>query len=604
MIKLGISYDSITRKLPDDGLAAAKTSVSLMGGTEGKKDSLMAQWEPMSVSLGTYGTIVQSALEVLNRDNVIRRIWAGDYTVWKPDPAEITNRLGWLYVSEVMKDYIEQIEHLAASVCKEGYGNALLLGMGGSSLAPEVFSRTFGSKEGFLHLDVLDSTDPDAVRGYAESLDLRKTLFIVSTKSGGTIEPLSFFKYYYNRVLDALGPDEAGRHFIAITDPGSQMLEIAERYRFRYAFLNDPNIGGRYSALSYFGLVPAALIGVDLATLIDRAQIAVLNAGGFNCLIQDSNNSALLGVILGELAKTGRNKATFVTSREIAGFGDWAEQLIAESTGKEGRGILPIVGEPLGAPNSYGDDRVFVYLKMEGDDTNDVALQTLAQRGCPVITLRLKDRYDLGGQFFFWEMAIAVAGACLGINPFDQPDVESAKVLARKMAAAFQAEGKLPELTPVLHGNGIRVYGDIQAGTPGEALNRFLAQAQEGAYISIQAYLRPNPETDHAMLTLRTALRDRFGKATTVGYGPRFLHSTGQLHKGDAGKGLFVQLTADAAGDADIPDEAGLPRSSMTFGILKETQALGDRQALLDRGRRVIRFHLGADVIKGLQKLM
>lgn len=604
LAELGINIESITRKLLDDGVAAfARAFANLMGGIESKRDSLLAQWEPMSVSLGSHDATVRRALEALSRDNVIRRIWAGDHTVWKPDPAEITNRLGWLHIVEVMKDHLERIKDLTASVRKEGYTHALLLGMGGSSLAPEVFSRTYGSKEGFLHLDVLDSTDPDAVRGHAGSLDLRKTLFIVSTKSGGTIESLSFFKYFYNRVLDAVGPDEAGRHFIAITDPGSQLLEIVERYRFRHAFLNDPNIGGRYSALSYFGLAPAGLIGVDLSMLLDRAQIAVCNAGGCNCPIQCPNNAARLGVILGELAKAGRDKVTFVMSKEVAGFDDWVEQLIAESTGKEGRGILPVVGEPLGAPDSYGDDRVFVHLRMEGDDTNDAAVQTLAQRGRPVITLRLQDRYDLGGQFFFWEMATAVAGACLGINPFDQPNVEAAKALARKMTAAFQAEGKLPELTPALQGNGIRVYGDIQASTPGEVLNRFLAQAQEGAYITLQAYVRPNSETGLALLALRTALRDRFGKATTAGYGPRFLHSTGQLHKGDAGKGLFVQLTADGSGDVDIPDEAGLPRSSMTFGILKEAQALGDRQALLDSGRQVIRFHLGADVIGGLRKL-
>ena len=574
-----------------------------MNSVESKRDKLLAQWEPMSASLGSYDAVVQAGLVKFNSDNVISRIWAGDHTVWKPDPAEITNRLGWLHIAEAMREHLGRIEDLSASVRREGYTHALLLGMGGSSLAPEVFSRTYGAKEGFLQLDVLDSTDPDTVLGHAGRLDLRKTLFIVSTKSGSTIEPLSFFKYFYNRVLDVVGPDEAGRHFIAITDPESNLLEIAEQYRFRHVFVNDPNIGGRYSVLSYFGLVPAALIGVDLGALLDRAQIAVGNAGGGDCPIQGSNNAVRLGVILGELARVGRDKVTFVTSKEIASFGDWVEQLIAESTGKEGRGILPVVGEPLGDAQSYGGDRVFVQLRMEGDKTDDAALHALEQLGHPVIILRLHDRYDLGGQFFLWEMAVAAAGACLGINPFDQPDVEAAKVLARKMTAAFQSAGRLPGLTPALEDNGIRVYGDIQARTPGEALNRFLVRAQEGAYIALQAYVRSSAETDKALLELRTALRDRFGKAATVGYGPRFLHSTGQLHKGDAGKGLFVQLTADAAGDADIPDEAGSPRSSLTFGILKEAQALGDRQALLDGGRQVIRFHLGTDVIGGLRKL-
>ncbi len=574
-----------------------------MNSIESKKKDILAQGESISISLGSYHAVVQAGLEKLKREDVIRRIWAGDHTVWKPEPAEITNRLGWLRLTGTMKEHLERIEALTASVRGECFTRALLLGMGGSSLAPEVFSRTFGAKEGYLRLDVLDSTDPDAVLGHAGRLDSGKTLFIVSTKSGGTIEPLSFFKYFYNRVLDTVGPEEAGRRFIAITDPGSGMFDLAVRHRFRHAFLNDPEIGGRYSALSHFGLVPASLLGVDLATLIDRAQIAACNAEGGSSPAEGPNNAARLGVILGELAHVGRDKVTFVASGEIESFGDWVEQLIAESTGKEGRGILPVVGEPLGDPSVYGSDRVFVHLRMEGDERNDTALQTLADRDHPVITLRLRDLYDLGGQFFLWEMATAVAGHCLGINPFDQPDVESAKVLARKMTAAFKSAGKLPELTPALRESGIDVYGDVHAQTAGEALNRFLDRGRPGAYIALQAYLRPAAKTDEALLALRTALRDRTGRAVTVGYGPRFLHSTGQLHKGDAGRGLFVQFTADAAGEAEIPEEAGAPRSSLTFGVLKEAQALGDRQALLDGGRQVLRFHLGADVIGGLRRL-
>ncbi|MBU2055786.1 MAG: glucose-6-phosphate isomerase [Proteobacteria bacterium] len=570
---------------------------------EKKDGGRPAHGESLSARLGLYDAIVRAGLAKLDGDNVIRRIWAGDHTVWKPDPTEIANRLGWLHVAESMRGHLAEIEELTVSIRREGYTHALLLGMGGSSLAPEVFSRTFGHKEGFLQLDVLDSTDPDTVLGHASRLDLRKTLLIVSTKSGTTVEPLSFFKYFFNLVLDTVGPQEAGRHFIAITDPGSRLLEMAQRYRFRHAFVNDPNIGGRYSALSYFGLVPARLIGLDLETLLDRARMAACDAGGGKGPLPSSNDAARLGVILGELAGVGRDKVTLVASKEIGSFGDWVEQLIAESTGKEGRGILPVVGEPLGDLRSYGGDRVFVHLRMEGDETNDLALHGLARLGHPVIVLRLRDRYDLGGQFFLWEMAVAVAGVCLGINPFDQPDVESAKELARRVTADFQTKGRLPALTPVLEAGGIRVYGDIRAGTPGEALNRFLAQGQGGAYIALQAYVPSNAETDQALLGLRAALRDRFGKATTVGYGPRFLHSTGQLHKGDAGKGLFMQLTAEATGNAGIPDEAGSPRSSLTFGILKEAQALGDRQALLDGGRKVIRFHLGRDVIGGLRKL-
>lgn len=603
--ELGINFDLVTEKLLNDGVAAfAKAFANLMDVIASKRNTLLAQCERMSVELGRYGAIVRRELEALNKDNIIRRIWAGDYTVWKPEPMEIANRLGWLRIAEKMKDSLDLIDEMVASVRKEGYTHALLLGMGGSSLAPEVFSRAFGSKEGFLRLDVLDSTDPDAVMDRARSLDIKKTLFIVSTKSGGTVETLSLFKFFYNRVLDELGTVETGRHFIAITDPGSQLLEIAELFRFREVFLNDPDIGGRYSALSYFGLVPAALIGVDLSILLDRALVAIRDAGGCNCSIMSPTDSARLGVILGELAKVGRDKVTFVVSKEIAGFDDWVEQLVAESTGKEGRGILPVIGEPLVAPDSYGKDRAFVHIRMEGDCANDAVLQKLTQRGDPLITLRLQDRYDLGGQFFLWEMATAVAGACLGVNPFDQPDVEAAKVHTREMIAAFHKEGKLHILTPTLQGEGIVVYGDVRAkNTPGEALNCFLTHAEEGAYIALQAYLHPDSDTGSALLSLRNALRGRFGKAVTVGYGPRFLHSTGQLHKGDAGRGLFVQLTADGSQDVSIPDEAGLPHSSLTFGVLKEAQALGDRQALLNSGRRVIRFHLGADVIGGLRKL-
>lgn len=572
---------------------------SAHSGKGGKEE----ERERVSFRLGSYDALIQTGLENLERKEVIRRIWDGDHTVWKPDPGEISNRLGWLRIAPAMEAQREEIEAWSASVRGEGFTDALLLGMGGSSLAPEVFSRTWGAKPGFLRLAVLDSTDPDAVLGHARALDFRKTLFIVSSKSGGTIEPLSFFKYFYNRVLDAEGPEEAGRRFVAITDPGSGMFDLATRCGFRRAFLNDPEIGGRYSALSLFGLIPASLLGVDLRTLLERAQNAARESGEAVPAAGEVNDAARLGVALGELARVGRDKATFVLSEEILAFGDWLEQLIAESTGKEGRGILPVAGEPLGDPDSYGSDRVFVHLRMDGDAADDAALRELEKRGHPCVVLRLGDRYDLGGQFFLWEMATAVAGHCLGINPFDQPDVEAAKVLARKMTEAFHAEGRLPELNPRLEEGGIRVYGDVAARTAGEALDRFLGRGRPGAYIALQAYLRPCGETDKVLRTLRTVLRDRTGLAATVGYGPRFLHSTGQLHKGDAGRGLFIQFTADAAEDAEIPDEAGSPQSSLSFGVLKEAQALGDRQALLDGGRPAIRFHLGGDAAGGLRKL-
>ncbi len=551
----------------------------------------------MITSLGEYQGVVDTALDEMRTQNVIARIWLLDHTVWRADPAGITDRLGWLTVVERIRDELSGIQALIESVQADGYTHALLLGMGGSSLAPEVFRNTFGVREGYLDLAVLDSTDPGAVLSYLEQLDLSKTLFIVSTKSGGTVETLSFFKFFYNRVADELGLDNAGQHFVAITDPGSRLVTLAEQHGFRATFLNDPNIGGRNSALSFFGLVPAALVGVDLGAILVRAQAEVDRSRAAD------SPAARLGATMGELAKAGRDKLTLILSPALSSFGDWVEQLIAESTGKAGTGILPVVGEPIAPPHVYGVDRLFVYLRLEGDSTHDAAVRALEAAGYPLVRITFNDVYDLGGQFFLWEMATAVSGHRMGIQPFDQPNVESAKVLAREMVAQYHEQGTLPEVTPTLSGDGIAVYGDVQAGTPSEALKHFVNEAQPGAYIAIHAYIPPTPEADAALLALRTVLRRVTGLAVTVGYGPRFLHSTGQLHKGDAGNGRFIQLTADMPRDAAIPDQAGKPASSITFGVLKTAQALGDRQALLDEGRSVIRFDLGTDITGGLTRL-
>jgi len=603
--KLGIDLDAITQKLQDDGVAAfSKSFEVLMASIIEKREKLLAGWGLMSADLSGYINSVDSALAEMEEDQIMSRIWSLDHTVWKPEPEEITNRLGWLHIVEKMLDDITRLQSFAEYVRLEGYTNALLLGMGGSSLAPEVFRNTFGVKKGYLDLSVLDSTDPGAVLSQAEKINPSKTLFIVSTKSGGTVETISFFKFFYNRVLEAVGAENAGAHFVAITDPGSYLAELADQYEFRATFLNDPNIGGRYSALSYFGLVPASLIGIDLELLLERASIMVCNCEGCNNPISGDNHGAHLGAILGELAKAGRDKVTLITSPGIRSFGDWVEQLIAESTGKAGKGILPVVGETVGLPEVYGDDRLFVYLKLEGDETFDSTLiKVLEDTGNPVVRLNLGDLYDLGEQFFLWEMATAVAGYRLGINPFDQPNVESAKVLARKMLTTYQEKGKLPVSNPVISADGITVFGDVQANKPESALLSFLSQAQPGAYIALQAFVQPTQETDAALLRLRTSLRDKTKMAVTTGYGPRFLHSTGQLHKGDAGRGLFIQFTSDSAQDIPIPDEAGTSKSSVNFGTLEMSAALGDNQALLDAGRKVIRFHLGTDIFDGLNLL-
>jgi len=541
---------------------------------------------------------VERGLAAVRDERIVARICAHDHTVWKSNPTSITNRLGWLHSAGVMSRNIQRLTELADAVRAEGYSHALLLGMGGSSLAAGVLGATFGPQSGYPELAVLDSTDPGAVLACGEQCDPARSLFIVSTKSGTTVETLSFFKFFYNRVADLLGEERAGQHFIAITDPGSPLADLAERYRFRATFLNDPNIGGRYSALSCFGLVPAALTGIDLNLLLERAMI--MSSDGES----SAGDAAGLGAVLGEMAMADRDKVTLVASPGLEFFGDWVEQLLAESTGKKGRGILPVVGEPLGSPEDYGNDRLFVHLRLAGDTEHEEKLADLERAGHPVVTVNLRDRYDLGGQFFLWEMATAVAGWRMGINPFDQPDVESSKALARRMVDEYVEKGVFPEEEASLVDGDIMVFGGPVSQDPGSALASFIGEGiADGAYVALQAYIQPGPETDRALHHLRMRLRDRFRIAVTVGYGPRFLHSTGQLHKGDAGRGLFVQFTADNTTDVPIPDDAGSPAFSMTFGILKKTQAAGDRKALQNAGRRVVRFHLGTDIIGGLARL-
>jgi transaldolase/glucose-6-phosphate isomerase len=563
----------------------------------------MTARKDVSFSLGAYHDVVDAALAEIRDQRVMARIWDHDHTVWKPEATEITNRLGWLQIAEAMGDKVQRLQEFADAVRADGYTHALLLGMGGSSLAPQVFCKTFGVQEGYLDLAVLDSTDPAAVSAHAERLDPQRTLFIVSTKSGTTVETLSFFKFFYNWTSDAIGAQRAGAHFIAITDPGSSLVDSAERYHFREIFLNDPNIGGRYAALSYVGLVPAALIGMDIALLLSRAIAMADNSKISDLQRQDDTITARMGAVLGALAQAGRDKVTLVASAQVASFGDWLEQLIAESSGKEGKGIVPVVGEPLGSPDSYGDDRLFVNFFLNGDETHNATLTALEKAGHPIIRISLHDRYDLGAQCFLWEMGVAVACHRLGVNPFNQPNVEAAKTRARQAVDEYKKRGTLPVDTPTLIDGEIAVYGAVKAESAGAALVAFLSQGKPGAYVAIQSYVQPTVEIEAALQGLRTKVRNRLQLATTLGYGPRFLHSTGQLHKGDAGHGLFVQFTVDDPKDIPVPDEAGAPDSSLTFGLLKTAQAHGDRQALLDAGRRVIRFHLGRDVVQGLKAL-
>ncbi|MFU8857882.1 MAG: bifunctional transaldolase/phosoglucose isomerase [Deferrisomatales bacterium] len=603
----GVDLDAITRTLLEEGLDAfARSYASLLGSVAERRERFLAAFAPFSAALGALADRVAAAETEAERDRVVPRLWARDHTLWHPEPDEIADRLGWLGLPEAMEGEVDRLEAFADEVRSEGITRALVLGMGGSSLAPEVFGKVFGGgapgaepgDRAGVSVGILDTTDPGAVLAAAGTHPPAKTLYLVATKSGTTVEPLSLFRFFHGRAVEALGAQAAGRHFAAVTDPGSRLAELAREHRFREVFLAEPNVGGRYAALTHFGLVPAALAGADLRRLLERARQEARRCGK-----AAGNPGARLGAILAEAARAGRDKVTLVASGPAAPFGDWAEQLLAESTGKDGRGLVPVVGEPVGPPEVYGGDRLFVHLGLAGDAALDGAVGALEAAGHPVVRLDLDDLYDLGGQFFRWEFATAVAAWRLGVHPFDQPDVEAAKVLAREMATAYQREGALPEPEPALRDRELTVFGDVRGSSAGEALRSFLGQGGPGAYVALHAYLQPCPGHDGPLRALQAAIRDRTRLATTLGYGPRFLHSTGQLHKGGPAAGLFVQLTADDRQDAVIPDAPGGAIHALTFGVLKRAQALGDARALADRGRPVLRIHLGESAGAGLRRL-
>jgi glucose-6-phosphate isomerase len=536
--------------------------------------------------LGSYADEILRKIHDLSDERIVERIWEKDFTVWGNSPEEISNRLGWLDCIEVTKKYFDEINSFVEEVRNEGFTDALLMGMGGSSLAPEVFRLTFGVKKGFLDLHVLDSTHPEAILEYEKKLDSNKTLYIVSTKSGGTIETMSFMKYFFTSVSMKLGKENASKHFIAITDPGSGLEDISKKLNFRKIFLNDPDIGGRFSALSLFGIVPAALVGVDINKLfVGAAKMESelkLSSG-------EKNSGAVLGVILGILSEKRIDKVTFITAPKIKFLGGWLEQLIAESTGKNDKGILPVDLEPDVQVRDYSNDRVFVYLKLTGDDLFDKKVGEIKAAGLPLIEMELKNIYQLGSEFFRWEFATAVASVILDVQPFDQPNVESAKIIARRMVKEFQEMGKLPELKTENDKNTV---------------SSFLSDTKSNiSYVAIQAYLKPDEKIWQELQQLRLKILDKYKVATTLGYGPRFLHSTGQLHKGDSGHGYFIQFISDNQDDVAIPEEAGSDKSSISFGTLIKAQALGDRQALIDNNRKVLTIDVGKDVLGYLSKL-
>ena len=530
----------------------------------------------------------------ITRQKIVERIWDRDYTVWKPAPDEISNRLGWLRSHEDFKDDWPFIESFVTGVREDGFQQAILLGMGGSSLAPEIFRRILGQRKGYLDLIVCDTTAPETISSFSRASDVKKTLFIVSTKSGGTVETLSAMKYFFQQICNAAGEMEAGRHFLAITDPGSSLETEAKKHGFRHIFYGNPDIGGRYSALSVFGLVPAALIGADVKNLLgriadDHPEIIALGVK--------------LGCMMGAGAKTGKNKLTFLLSDSLAPFGDWVEQLIAESTGKEGKGILPVVGETFGQAESYGSDRLFVAIRLQNDTHHDLTRLTGGKH--PFAELVLEQIYDLGKLLYAWEIATAVAGHILGVNPFDQPDVEASKQFTRTVLQKIQDKEAEENRLPLAHDQDMIVYGHGKKGiTPENALAGFLEGVQKGNYVSLQAFLAEDPILSELLKKLRLAIRDRYHVATTAGYGPRFLHSTGQLHKGDDGMGMFIQLTANHQNDVFIPDSMTETTTSLTFGALQNAQALGDAQALEARHRRLLSIHILTDIHGSIERLI
>jgi transaldolase / glucose-6-phosphate isomerase len=603
---VGIDIKAVTEKLQQEGLASFVTSFdTLVESIESKRDALLSGiHERLTASLGKYSDAVSAAIKEADKGDVMRRIWRKDAALWKSDEAHqkiIKNALGWLTVPEQMIGVEDDLIEFADRIRNvREFKHVMVCGMGGSSLCPEVLRQTFGKQEGYPELLVLDSTDPDAFSGIADQIDITHCMFIISSKSGTTTEPLMFYKYWYDQVSKR--KENPGECFIAITDPGTKMEADATRDHFKRIFLNPADIGGRYSALSYFGLVPAALAGVDIRKLLDRA-VRIVHACAQVVPAAD-NPGAKLGAIMGECAKAGRDKCTIICDPKIGSFGLWVEQLLAESTGKEGKGIIPVAGEPLGSPSVYGDDRLFVSVSVgKPDSETEAKFKALEAAGHPVVYRTLNDIYDLGEEFFLWEIATAFAGWRLGINPFDQPNVQESKDATKELLEAYARDGKLVGQTVIATDGALLIQADdktraeLAATNVADAIKAHLARVKPGDYIALLDYIEETPEHDEVIQAIRTHLRDATKCATTTGYGPRFLHSTGQLHKGGPDTGVFLQITAPDTRDVPIPGEP------YSFTILKQAQALGDFRSLSTRGRRAIRIDLGADVLAGLRRL-
>jgi transaldolase / glucose-6-phosphate isomerase len=602
----GISIDAVTAKLVDDGVRLfADAADQLYAAVQKKRRTVLGgKLNAMTYKLpAELETDIQAALEEWRKEGKVRRLWAADASLWTEE--DEAKWVGWLGIVDQQLKGVAHLQDFADEVKEAGFTDVLLLGMGGSSLGPEVLGETFGSKPGYPKLHVLDSTDPAQIRHFEARVDLARTLFLVSSKSGSTLEPNIFKQYFYERAKQAVGAAEAPKRFVAITDPGSSLEKAALTEGFRRIFHGEASIGGRYSVLSAFGMAPAAAIGIDPRAFLESTAEMVRSCAASAPPVE--NPGVVLGSILGCAQRRGRDKVTVIASKGIADFGAWLEQLLAESTGKLGKGVVPVDGEPLGPPAAYGNDRVFAYLRLASDQDaeQEQAITALEAAGQPVVRIVVHDPMQLGQEFFRWEMATAVAGSIIGINPFDQPDVEAAKVKARDLTDAYEKTGVLPQERPFFEGDGIKLFADArneavlkpQAASLAAALKAHFARIGPSDYAALLAYIDRNASHIEMVQRLRRLIRDKTKAATCVGFGPRFQHSTGQAYKGGPNSGVFLQITCDDAEDLPVPGQ------TYTFGIVKAAQARGDLEVLAERGRRVLRAHITGNVEKGLDTL-
>lgn len=603
---LGISLKQVTDELTTEGVDSfTKSFTTLESGINSKREQLMSGASAGGQSsLGGLEPQVREGLRRIQTTNVTTRIWDRDPSVWKDDEASqstITNRLGWLDTIADMQQQSATIKAFAEEIREAGFTSVVLLGMGGASLAAEVIYRVFGTAHTWPRFYMLDSTAPGTIEAIERRIDLANTLFLVSIKWGDAVETLSFYRYFRSKVEAARG-NKAGDNFVAITDPGSTLEQIAKEHNFRYTFLNNSEIGGRYSALSYFGLVPAALMGADIDALL--ASAASMSE---SCKTNASHNNpgAWLGVTMGVSYKAGRDKVTIFTSPDLDSFGIWAEQLLAESTGKEGKGLIPVACEPVGRPSSYNRDRLFIYLSIPGatDVKQDHDIQKLEAAGHPVVHLTLNNKHDLAAEFFRWELATAVAAHFLGVNPFDEPNVTESKENTQRLLTTFNTLGSLPESNPLLT-DGVSIYGDDETlaragweGTLQSALHAFFSTLNPGDYLATLVYMPTTGEHEELFLDTRLHIRNKLKVTTTFGYGPRYLHSTGQLHKGGPNKGAFIQVTCDPRRDIEIPDQ------QYSFNTLIKAQSIGDLESLQKHNRRAIRLHIHGDHSEGVEQI-